>query len=93
MSALAGNGVSVGGIAGVLLFTATLLGVALFHHFSLWVALGGFAVISVYKIAVTGFCGTGAGLAGFAGHLHHEWVTVANLFCLLTGFCHPGPAF
>lgn len=86
MSALAGNGVSVGGIPlEFFLFAATLLGVALFHHFSLWVALGGFAVISVYKIAVTGFV-TGAGLAGFAGHLHHEWVTVANLFCLLTGF-------
>src|SRR5574343_25004 len=86
LSALAGNGVSVGGIPlEFFLFAATLLGVALFHHFSLWVALGGFAVISVYKIAVTGFV-TGAGLAGFAGHLHHEWVTVANLFCLLTGF-------
>lgn len=86
MSALAGNGVSVGGIPlEFFLFAATLLGVALFHHFSLWVALGGFAVISVYKIAVTGFV-TGVGLAGFAGHLHHEWVTVANLFCLLTGF-------
>ncbi|AQR66610.1 citrate transporter [Aquaspirillum sp. LM1] len=76
-------------IAGIplefIVFAATLLGVAVFHHFSLWVALGGFATLSVYKIATVGFT-TGLGVAGFIGHLHHEWVTVANLFCLLTGF-------
>ena len=67
MSALAGNGVSVGGIPlEFFVCRHPLLGVALFHHFSLWVALGGFAVISVYKIAVTGFV-TGAGLAGLPG--------------------------
>src|SRR5574343_126576 len=25
-------------------------------------------------------------VAGLVGHLGHEWVTIANLFCLLTGF-------
>ena len=68
-----------------ILFALTLLGVALFHHATLYVALTGLATISLYKIVFTGFK-TGAGMAGFIGHLGHEWVTIANLFCLLTGF-------
>lgn len=76
-------------IAGIpvdfILFALTLLGVALFHHATLYVALTGLATISLYKILFTGFK-TGVGVAGFAAHLGHEWVTVANLFCLLTGF-------
>ncbi len=76
-------------IAGIpvefILFAATLLGVALFHHATLYVALTGLTTISLYKILVTGFK-TGVGVAGFFGHLGHEWVTLANLFCLLTGF-------
>ncbi len=68
-----------------LLFGLTLLGVALFHHATLVVALTGLTVISLYKILVSGFK-TGIGVAGWIGHLGHEWVTVANLFCLLTGF-------
>lgn len=68
-----------------LLFALTLMGVALFHNATLYVALGGFTTISLYKMAITGFK-TGAGVAGFIGHLGHEWVVVANLFCLLTGF-------
>lgn len=82
----AGDIPTVGGIpVEFILFACTLLGVALFHHATLYVALGGLAAISAYKIAVTGFK-TGVGVAGFVGHLGHEWVTVANLFCLLTGF-------
>ena len=68
-----------------ILFAATLLGVALFHHQVLKVALTGLAVITLYKITVTGFK-TGAGLAGFAAHMAHESVLLANLFCLLVGF-------
>ncbi|NMG29745.1 citrate transporter [Aromatoleum evansii] len=68
-----------------ILFAFTLLGVALFHHYTLYVALTGFAVISLYKIVFTGFA-AGAGVAGWLGHLGHEWVTFANLFCLLMGF-------
>jgi len=68
-----------------ILFGLTLLGVALFHHYTLYVALTGLVTISLYKIAFTGFK-TGVGLLGFVGHLGHEWVTIANLFCLLTGF-------
>ncbi|MFN4148224.1 MAG: citrate transporter [Rhodocyclaceae bacterium] len=67
------------------LFAATLLGVALFHHYVLQVALTGLAVITSYKILFTGFK-TGAGIAGFAAHMGHEWVLLVNLFCLLVGF-------
>ncbi len=67
------------------LFAATLLGVALLHNHTLAVGLAGLGSISLYKIAVAGFK-TGPGLDGFAGHLGHEWVTIANLFCLLMGF-------
>lgn len=68
-----------------ILFALTLLGIALFHKYTLQVALTGLAVTLVYKVAVTGFK-TGVGLAGFAGHLGHEWVMLANLFALLMGF-------
>ena len=46
-----------------ILFALTLLGVALFHHHTLQVALTGLAAIVVYKLAFTGFK-FGAGLAG-----------------------------
>lgn len=82
----AGSSPMVGGIpVDFILFGLTLLGVALFHHYTLYVALTGLATISVYKILFTGFK-TGLGVAGFVGHVGHEWVTLANLFCLLTGF-------
>ncbi len=82
----AGNTPNVGGIPlDFILFALTLLGVALFHNATLYVALTGLATISLYKILFAGFK-TGVGIAGFVGHLGHEWVTVANLFCLLTGF-------
>lgn len=68
-----------------ILFALTLLGIALFHKYTLQVALTGLAVTLAYKIGITGFK-TGAGLAGFAVHLSHEWVMLANLFALLMGF-------
>ena len=68
-----------------ILFALTLLGVALFHHKTLQVALGGLAAIIVYKLVFTGFK-DGAGLAGLGHHMAHEWVTLANLFLLLMGF-------
>ncbi len=68
-----------------LLFALTLLGVALFHHKTLQVALAGLAAIVAYKLVFTGFK-HGAGLAGFGHHMAHEWVTLANLFLLLMGF-------
>jgi Na+/H+ antiporter NhaD/arsenite permease-like protein len=67
------------------LFGLTLLGVALFHHKTMQVAVTGLVVIATYKILFSPFH-TGPGLGGFVGHLRHEWVIVANLFCLLIGF-------
>ena len=67
------------------LFAATLAGVALFHHHTLRVALIGLAAIVGYKLAFTGFA-EGAGIGGLAAHLEHEWVILANLLLLLTGF-------
>jgi Na+/H+ antiporter NhaD/arsenite permease-like protein len=67
------------------LFGLTLLGVALFHRQTLWVALTGLATIALYKITFTGFK-TGPGVGGFFAHVEHEWVILANLLCLLTGF-------
>ena len=68
-----------------ILFALTLLGVALFHHKTLQVALAGLAAIIVYKLVFTGFK-HGAGLAGLGHHMAHEWVTLGNLFLLLMGF-------
>jgi Na+/H+ antiporter NhaD/arsenite permease-like protein len=68
-----------------ILFALTLLGVALFHHKTLQVALTGLAVIIAYKLIFTGFK-YGAGLSGLGHHMAHEWVTLANLFLLLMGF-------
>jgi Na+/H+ antiporter NhaD/arsenite permease-like protein len=68
-----------------ILFALTLIGVALFHHRTLEVALTGLVAIIAYKLAFTGFK-TGPGLGGLALHLRHEWVVLANLFLLLMGF-------
>jgi hypothetical protein len=76
-------------IAGIpvdfILFGLTLLGVAVFHHHTLRVALIGLAVITAYKLLFTAFNGA-PGLAGLAVHLSHEWVVLVNLFGLLVGF-------
>jgi hypothetical protein len=68
-----------------ILFGVTLLGVAIFHHKTLQVALTGLAVVTVYKLLFTGFR-QGEGFSGLALQMHHEWVILANLFLLLTGF-------
>jgi Na+/H+ antiporter NhaD/arsenite permease-like protein len=68
-----------------ILFALTLIGVALFHKYTLQVALTGLVVIALYKISFTGFK-TGPGVGGFFSHLGHEWVILTNLFCLLVGF-------
>ncbi|MBR0692962.1 SLC13 family permease [Bradyrhizobium lablabi] len=69
-----------------ILFGLTLLGVALFHHHTLAVALSGLAAIVVYKLLFTGFAKFGTGVAGLAHHMQHDWVGLANLFLLLMGF-------
>ena len=68
-----------------ILFALTLIGVAVFHHYVLAVALTGLATIVMYKLAFTGFK-AGPGPAGFAAHMQHEWVILTNLLCLLVGF-------
>ena len=68
-----------------ILFAATLLGVALFHHHTLYVALGGLAVITLYKLGFGDFSGV-PGVSGLVALLGHEWVTLANLLGLLLGF-------
>jgi len=68
-----------------ILFALTLIGVAIFHHKTLQVALTGLAAIVLYKLIFTGFK-TGAGLGGLALHMQHEAVVLANLFLLLMGF-------
>lgn len=68
-----------------ILFAATLLGVALFHHHTLRVALVGLAVITAYKLAFGDFSGA-PGVPGLLSLLAHEWVTLANLLGLLLGF-------
>ena len=84
--ARAADGPAVFGIpVDFILFAATLIGVALFHHHVLKVALAGMAVIAAYKSVFTGFK-AGPGLAGFGLHLAHEWVLIVNLLCLLVGF-------
>jgi Na+/H+ antiporter NhaD/arsenite permease-like protein len=61
------------------LFTLTLLGVALFHHHTLAVAGSGLAAVLVYKLLFAPSFRLGE-------HLHHEWEIVVNLFGLLVGF-------
>ena len=68
-----------------ILFALTLLGIALLHHHTLAVALTGLVAVTGYKLLFTGFK-TGIGVSGLLLHLQHEWVTLANLFCLLMGF-------
>ena len=85
-SGLAAEPVFVFGIpVDFILFALTLIGVAIFHHKTLQVALVGLATILVYKFAFTGFK-FGPGLAGLGLHMQHEAVILANLFLLLMGF-------
>ena len=85
-SALAGEGLTVFSVpVDFILFGLTLLGVAFFHRYTLPIALLGLVAIAIYKMGFAGFK-DGPGLAGFMAHLAHEWVILANLLCLLTGF-------
>lgn len=85
-TSVASEGPAVFGIpVDFILFASTLLGVALYHHHTLAVALTGLATITLYKLGFSDFHGVD-GLAGLGGHLLHEWVTLANLLGLLLGF-------
>ncbi|HEV8255498.1 MAG TPA: citrate transporter, partial [Casimicrobiaceae bacterium] len=68
-----------------ILFAATLIGIALFHHHTLPIAVGGLIVISLWKIGFSPFT-EGDGLVGWLAHLGAEWVLLTNLLGLLLGF-------
>jgi Na+/H+ antiporter NhaD/arsenite permease-like protein len=68
-----------------ILFALTLIGVALFHHYTLQVAVTGLVVITVFKVLFSPFA-EGAGIDGLVSHLGHEWVLLTNLLGLLLGF-------
>lgn len=79
-TAASGDAPALGGIRiEFFLFGLTLLGVALFHHKTLQVAVSGMVAIGLYK---TFF------IDGFSiGHqFAHEWSILTNLFGLLVGF-------
>lgn len=67
------------------LFALVLLGVALFHHHTLAVAVTGVVVVALYKILFADFAGV-PGVQGLVTLFGHEWVTLANLLGLLLGF-------
>ena len=54
-----------------ILFALTLLGVALFHRYTLQVAFTGAVTIALYKIVFTRFA-SGPSISGFLAHLKHE---------------------
>jgi Na+/H+ antiporter NhaD/arsenite permease-like protein len=68
-----------------ILFALMLVGVALFHHQTLAIAVGGMLAISLFKIVASPFP-EGPGVGGWFLHLAHEWVMLANLLGLLLGF-------
>ena len=71
------------------LFVLVLLGVALFHHHTLWVALAGVLVITTYTavFAPGHHWSPEQTHPGVLGHLYHEGPsTILNLLALLLGF-------
>jgi Na+/H+ antiporter NhaD/arsenite permease-like protein len=77
-----------------IIFGLTLAGVAVFHRRTLAVALAGLGALTAYKLGFSAF--GHEHLPGVSGLLHHlgaEWVTLANLFGLLTGFALLASAF
>ncbi len=76
-------------IAGIpldfILFALMLVGVALFHHHTLPIAVGGMVIITLFKIFASPFP-EGAGVGGLVAHLGNEWVMLTNLLGLLLGF-------
>ncbi|MFZ4741069.1 MAG: SLC13 family permease [Bacteroidales bacterium] len=81
---------SLGGIRiEFIIFALTLLGVAVLHHKTMYVALCGLAAILIFKFI---FPGIGPNAFNFAEHIignqhsEGEWRTLINLFGLLFGF-------
>ncbi len=68
-----------------ILFAATLLGVALFHHYTMWVALTGLASILASKYLFLSDFSFVHHIVGGNGH-EGEWRILLNLLGLLFGF-------
>lgn len=87
--ALAADGSSMVSIAGIrlefILFAMTLLGVALFHNYTMWVSLGGLTAILVSKYLFLDDFSLAHHMLGGAGH-EGEWRVLLNLIGLLFGF-------
>src|SRR5690349_16108162 len=66
-------------------FVATLLNVAIFHKRALPIAASGLILTILYQLMFAALRG-GHGFAHLATHFGHEWVILANLLLLLTGF-------
>ncbi len=85
-AALGFSGPSVGPVpVEFIMFGLVLIGVALFHHHTLKIALTGATVIALYKMFLSPFR-SGEGVMGFVLHVEHEWVILVNLLLLLVGF-------
>lgn len=80
---------AVPAIAGIrlefILFAATLLGVALFHNYTMWVSLTGLAAILASKYLFVADFSFAQHLLGGGGH-EGEWRVLLNLLGLLFGF-------
>ena len=87
--ATAADGGSMLTIAGIrlefVLFAATLLGVALFHHYTMWVALTGLVAILASKYLFLNDFSFIHHIIGGNGH-EGEWRILLNLLGLLFGF-------
>ena len=68
-----------------ILFALTLLGFALFHHYTMWIALGGLATVLISKYLFLTDFSMLHHLLGGAGQ-EGEWRVLLNLIGLLFGF-------
>ena len=81
-----GNMPTLGGIRlEFLLFAATLLGVALLHHYTMWVSLAGLAAVVISKYLWLDDFSLAQHLFGGQGQ-EGEWRVLLNLLGLLFGF-------
>ncbi|MFL6724131.1 MAG: hypothetical protein ACJ8E7_08370, partial [Sphingomicrobium sp.] len=67
------------------LFGLTLVGIAAFHKRALEISMAGLLLVLAFEWQLSEFP-TGTGLGALLLHAEHEWVTIANLLLLLTGF-------
>ena len=87
--AAAADGSAMPAVAGIrlefILFAATLLGVALFHNYTMWVSICGLAAILCSKLLFLPDFSFAEHILGGSGH-EGEWRVLLNLLGLLFGF-------